>query len=329
MPVISITDLREELLKRLLARGRAKKTRTQVIQVLRELEAVGVADSGDITDSAIDDWILAWPDRTPVTFQSHLRCLSGICTVARKRGWIAIDPFADDPPSAWMRLDSRPSPPRRLYAKLPDETRRLLRQGDLEAQDGGWEARRLQAYVHTLFLTGARPGEIQRLETTDIDRVAKTIHIHPKWVPDSKGKLTWWAPKTVGSAAEQPIGDHLVEMLLDWSIRLCHPYRRRYRACTWLFPGKRLLGPWVTGGPGCNPLDQVKALALRAGIGPTWQKSARKNIGTHREIGLTPQGRRDVFRHSDIPIGDRYDELQVESRRADAQKIEKFYLFGT
>jgi integrase len=184
-----------------------------------------------------------------------------------------------------------------------------------------------------MFLTGARIGEVLRFETSDIDRVAKTLTIRAKWVTSSKGKRVWWKPKTVGSAAEIPIGDHLLEMLLMWSVRMCRPYRRQSRVCTWLFPGKRLAGPWIGGGPGATPLERVRALAIRAlgkerGTGVTC-KAGRKGIGTHRDIGLTPQGRREHFRHSDDATGDFYDERDVESRRADAIKIERFYLFGT
>jgi integrase len=328
MPSLTIEEFEADVLLTYLGRGRSKKTTTQIKQVLRELRAVGVARTGDITDTAIARWMLAWPNRTPETSKSHLRCLSALCTRLRKKGLIDVDPFEVDSVSSWVRDDSRPSPPRRRYSKPPADVRKVLAQAALEARTGSWEACRLEAYANTIFLTGARPGEIQRLETSDIDRCAKTITIRAKLVTNSEGVQTWWKPKTVGSAATIPIGDNLLQMLLLWSIRMCHPHRRQYRTCTWLFPGKRLLGPWTTGGPGQSPLDQIRALGERAGVPNLTNKAGRKGIGTHQDIGLTPQGRRRFFRHSDDATGDLYDEQDADSRRADAMKIEKFYLFG-
>jgi integrase len=329
MPSITIDEFRTRVLHRYEARGRAHKTRTQIKQVLRELAAVGVCETGQITDTAIEDWILAWPERSPVTFKSHLRCLCALCSVMKKKDWIPLDPFIDDPVASWLRDDSRPSPPRRRYSLSPGDVRRILARAELEARSGSWEACRDQAFVNTVFLTGARVGEVERFETSDLDRIKKTLSIHAKWVTNARGKKVWWKPKTVGSAAEIPIGDHLLEMLLLWSVRLCRPYRRQARVCPWLFPGKRLMGPWVTGSEGNTPLDRVRALGERAGVFGVTNKAGRKGIGTHRDIGLTPQGRREHFRHSDDATGDFYDERDVESRRADAIKIERFYLFGT
>jgi integrase len=329
MSPVTIEQFQSDIVLTYLGKGKAKKTVSQIKQVLRELAVVGVRYTDEINEIAIAKWILAWPERTPETFRSHLRCLSSLCTRLRKKGQIPLDPFELDPVSSWMRSDSRPASPRRRYSKAPEEVRRLLTQAAIEARSGSWEACRVEAYANTIFLTGARAGEIQRLETHDIDRVAKTLTIRAKYVTNSSGRKVWWKPKTVGSGATLPIGDHLLNLLLLWSIRMRHPYGRRCQACTWLFPGKRLMGPWVTGDSSNSPLGHLRALGERAGVEGFTCKAGRKGIGTYKEIGLTPMERREYFRHSDDATGDFYDDEKVESMRPAAKKIEQFFIFGT
>ncbi|MHB8397379.1 MAG: tyrosine-type recombinase/integrase [Candidatus Limnocylindrales bacterium] len=298
-------------------RGCAKSTIRQVEQVLRELAAVGVKQTSQITDEAISRWIQAWPDRTPETLKSHLRCISSLCTRAKKHGFLRLDPFDVDSIGDWVRQDGRPSAPRRRWSKSADEVRRVLSLADIEASGGSWEAGRLRAYVYTLFLTGGRPGEIQRLNATDFDRDAKTLWIHAKWITGRGARRYWWRPKTVGSSAILPIGEGLVSILDVWS-RRC--------GSEWLFPGRKLYGPWTSGGRGVRPLDQVRSLGERAGVPGLANKAGRKGIGTHKEIGLTPMERREYFRHCDDATGDFYDDERVESMRPAAAKIEQFYL---
>lgn len=327
MTPVSIAEFESRLIQRYDARGRARKTTNQIKQVLRELVAVGVRATSDLTDSAIERWLIAWPDRTPVTFKSHLRCLSAICTIAKKQGLVDVDPFADEPATAWMRDDARPSPPKRRYSKSPDEIRRVLALAAEEARGGSWEACRLEVLVNLNFLTGARVGELVRLEVSDFDRSAKTIAIHAKWVENSRGHRVWWKPKTVGSAGTIPIGDKMVDLLVVWLVRKRRPHRLVFPHCNWLIPGKTLLCPWTGGGPGCNPLDQVKSLGARAGVLGLTNKAGRKGLGTYKEL-LTPAERRAHFRHSDEGVGDHYNDEHVESMRPAAIRIERFF-FGT
>ena len=84
-------------------------------------------------------------------------------------------------------------------------------------------------------------------------------------------------------------------------------------------------GPWTGGSKGERPLDQVKALGERAGVDNLTQKAARKGLGTYREIGLTPMGRRTSSGISDDATGDFYDRRDVNARRGDALAIERFF----
>jgi integrase len=340
MPAISIARFKDKVVANYEGRGCAPSTVRQVRQVLRELMELKtkhgkplVAKTSDLTDEAIGAWKKAFPDRTPVTLKSHLRCLSSLCTRAKKSGWLKLDPFDVDAIADWVREDCRPSAPKRQWSRSPDDIRRVFALATREADAGGcgadrlrtdesaWEAERLRAYIFTLFLLGARPAEIQRLSVDDFSPRFLTITIQAKWIPLRGGRRIWWKPKTVGSAATLPIGDQLSEVLKRW-IRLS--------GSDWLFPGKKLIGPWTTGGPGVRPLDQVKALGERAGVHDLCQKSARKGIGAHGKlIGLGALERKGFFRHEDEETSEGYDDEKVDSMRPAAGKIESFYLFGT
>jgi len=327
MSAISIIRFEREVIANYQGRGRAPKTIRQIEQVLRELRAVGVVRTNQVDSTAIERWIAAWPARTPETFRSHLRCLSSLCTRLKKLGLVRLDPFEVDGVADWMRLDSRQSAPQRRWSKPADQIRAVLALADQEAASGCWEASRRRAYVHTLFMTGGRPGEIQRLRIVDLDSCRQTVTICAHMITGRGGRRYWWRPKTVGAAGVLPIGRGLAGLLGDWSRRVQWESRRgklRITNCEFLFPGKMLWGPWTGGGPGESPLDQVKALGVRAGVSGLTCKAARKGLGTYN-IGLSPDGRRRHMRHADLGTTDLYDEHDVEARRGDAILIERFF----
>jgi integrase len=328
MPSISTNQFGQDVAKIYLGMGRSPKTVRQFEQILGELRAIGITETEQLTDGAVAQWIAAYPDRTPETFRSHLRSLAVLCKRAKKKGYAPENPFELDGVSEWMRSDSRPAAPKRRWSKPADQIRDMLALATEEAKSGGWLAGRTEAYVHTLFLTGARPGEIQRLRLCDFHPAEMEIEIVAHWVTGKGGRRIWWHPKTEGSAGKIPIGRKLVEMLSAWKRRVKGDMRRgrlRIRDCEFLFPGAMGWGPWTSGPKAGRPLGVVRALGERAGVEELTQKAARKGLGTYRDIGLTPQGRREFFRHSDDATGDLYDERDVESRRGDAIRIEQFF----
>lgn len=333
MPAITIEALTDKIVLDYLGRDCAPSTLRQVNQVLRELAESGVRTSYQLDNEAIARWRLARPQRGAETTRSHLRCLSAICTIALHNGWIRRDPFDLHSVRDRVRGDARPRPPRRQYHRTPDEIRRVLELSAREAAGGAWEAMRLWAYVHALFLTGARAGEIQHLLAANVDHRRGIVTIEPVECPGRGGRTKWWRPKTVGSSAALPAGPRLLDVLAAWErVRLFPGRQPRYRIpirrdCPFLFPGKSLVGPWTSGGPGVRPLDQVRALGERAGIKDLVNKSARKSVGTHaKTIGLGGLERKALFRHADEATGDYYDEEAVESLRPAVCKIERYYL---
>ncbi len=314
---VAIEEFERELLEIHAAKEHAPSTLRQIRQVLREMREVGVTTTVGLTSSAIARWKRAHPDRSPVTTASHLRCLRAICARANKQGLLAVNPFDVDPIGEWVRADDRTARPPRSWSITPEQVRLVLGRADSEAQDGPWAARRLRAYLWTLLMLGARPGEIQRLEVRDVDTGQRTLTIRAKEVPVRGKPDRWWRPKTVGSAATLPLGNRLADVLAGWIPET---------GCRWLFPGLKREGPWTTGGPGVRPLDQVRALGDRAGVA-LWQKSGRKTVGTiAKGAGLTGLERQGLFRHADEATGDLYDERSVEALRGAAAKVERYCL---
>jgi integrase len=320
MPAIAIARFEDEALAVHAGKDHAPSTVRQVKQVLREFREVGARRTSDFTGARISAWKAAHPERTPVTTRSHLRCLRALCERMVRLGYLRVNPLVIDPIRDWARDDAPTARPRRQWALGASDVRRVLELADREAEPGEWQALRLRAYVWALLSLGMRPGELQRLETWDVDLAHRTVSIRAKLVPVAGKPDRWWRPKTVGSSGTIPVGDRLAGVLADWIPRT---------GCRWLFPGAKRLGPWTSGGVGVRPLDQVRALGRRAGV-DLWQKTGRKSVGSNaRGAGLTSLERRGLFRHEDESTGDHYDERHAEGLRAAVNKIERYYLGDT
>ncbi|HMF38286.1 MAG TPA: site-specific integrase [Isosphaeraceae bacterium] len=180
----------------------------------------------------------------------------------------------------------------------------MLRLLDMEAGRGGWAEGRLQALVYTYAFTGLRKCEALMLEHADIDLGGRILTVRPK---------QGWRPKTVSSAAELAIAEPLADVLGRWIPRT---------GCKWLFPGRRLLGPWLHGYQGTKPLDQVKAAGQRAGIEGLTILGFRKSIGTlSKSWGITQLERKSLLRHTSVQTGESYDEPDRDLSRHTVSKI--------
>jgi integrase len=175
---------------------------------------------------------------------------------------------------------------------------------DTEAAGGGWEAGRLQALVYTLAFTGLRKGEVLHLQRSDIDLAGRILSVRAK---------AGWHPKTAGSTASLPIAPPLAAILSGWT-RRC--------GCSWLFPGKRLAGPWTGGCPGTKAIDCLKAAGLRAGVPRLTFLSFRKTLGTVAKTwGFSPLELKAWLRHSNLDTQRFYDQSDVEILRPSADRI--------
>jgi integrase len=181
----------------------------------------------------------------------------------------------------------------------------VLQLADREAVS--WESRRLQALVYTYAYLGLRAAEALHLWVDDVDlgRSAVTLRSHPE---------EGWKPKTLKSSAVLPIAEPLSAVLAVW---LPHTGTR------WVFPGKKLRGPWLSGGPGVRPLDQVKELGRRAGVPGLTIASFRKTIGTYaKSWGFSQLELKALLRHSAVETQRWYDEEEIESLRPAVAKVQ-------
>jgi len=300
MPVVSFSRFADELHQLYAPPLRAKSTYRQVRQVLRELGEVPVKKTSDLRPATIAVWLRLHPERSPVTWASHLRCLRALCQYGIVCSYIKQNPFDYRKVNSWVRVDVVAADrPRRQTHLACDQVRRILAQADLEAGEGSWQACRLQALVWTYAFTGLRAGEALNLRVADVDLVKGVLTVQPR---------SSWRPKTVGSARRIPLVEAASEVLGRWTPRT---------GCEWLFPGLKLRGPWVNGGPGVKALDHVRELGRRAGVEGATIIGFRKGIATQwKAWGGSPLARQKVLGHSSLRTAEEwYDEDDVEILR--------------
>ncbi len=308
---ISWDLLRAEILSLYEPPLRAIATYRQMRQILTEFGAVpGVKHPSDLSPPNIASWIKLHPNRGPARTASLLRCLSAAATYAchatdgRGHPYLAKDPFDFRSPGQWVRLDSRPSsrPPVHRSAA---EIGRVLELADAEASEGSWQAGRRQALVYTYAFTGLRKCEALHLEVADIDLFGRTLVIAPKLN---------WRPKTVRSAARLPLAQPLADVLARWLPRT---------GCQWLFPGRRLKGPWTGGPPGHKAIDEIRLAGERVGVPGMKPSTFRKSVGTlAKNFGISQLELKALLRHTTVETQRYYDEEDAEILRHAIDKIQ-------
>jgi len=306
MPAISIARLTDELMALYAPPLRERSTRRQVAQVLREFREAGVKKSSDFRPVAIARWMELHPERTAVTARSLLRCLRVVLNYCTSCGYLKQSPLEWRKAKDWIRADAGPAPKSRPGHRTLAEVTRVLELADVEAEAGGWDAQRLRALVYVYSYLGLRAAEALHLWVLDVDlaRSALTLQAHPE---------DGWKPKTLKSAAVLPIAPPLAEVLADWMPRT---------GCRWLFPGKKRRGPWLEGGPGVRPLDQVKELGARAGVKGLTIHSFRKTLGTYaKSWGFSQLELKALLRHSSVETQRWYDDEAVDSLRPAVERV--------
>lgn len=267
MPAISFARLKDELRLLYTAPLRSKATWEKLRQVFSELEQIGVKRSSDLNAPTIAKWIAAHPRRTPITCHSLLRSMRAIATYASKSGYLKADPFDWRSPAEWLSLAPEDIEPEDAFDRhlTATEVLKILILADRDAATGNWQSGRLQALIYMFAFTGMRKMEVLGMPLADLDIARRTIKIRA----NRRRKL-----KTRGAAAPLAIAEPLAEVLELWVSRT---------GCEWLFPGLKLQGPWLYGGPGYRALDQVRDLGDRAGIKGLTMLSFRHTFATLAE----------------------------------------------
>jgi len=305
MRSITWDRLRAEILSLYEPPLRAIATYRQMAQILTEFGSLpSVRRPADLSPPNIAVWIRAHPDRGPARTASLLRCLSAAATYASKTGHLRHDPFDFRSPSQWVRTDAAP-PAKRPAHRSAADIGRLLDLLDDEAAGGSWESGRLQALVYCYAFTGVRKCEALVLDQADIDLTERTLLIQPK--PE-------WRPKTIRSADRVPLAAPLADVLSRWLPRA---------GCRWVFPGRRLKGPWTGGPAGHKAVDEIRAAGERAGIPGLTPQAFRKTVGTlAKSWGISQLELKAILRHTTIATQRYYDEEDLELNRAATAKIQ-------
>ena len=173
-------------------------TRGKMMQVLREIESLGVQTTADLTAPLVARYVSARPsENSPHTLRSLLSVLRVICSYAYRSGYLRVNPFDLRRLSRWV--GPLPPPGRGLKRhNSRDEIARVLALAAKDVQDrqgwAQWRSRRLQAVLAICAYMGMRKNEILRLKVDDVDLNTRVIWIRPN------GK----ALKTAASCAPSP-----------------------------------------------------------------------------------------------------------------------------
>lgn len=316
---IPLASLRDEMLPLYDPLVVARSTREKLIQMFRELEALGVATTDQLTPETIVRFVASRPDRAPASTRGNLMNIRTICSYAEGRRYLTVSPFRLRKLSRYIHVP-KPSGKRHLSA---EEIRRLLdlMRRDIEVKQGWaqWRARRLYAVTSLIALTGLRKMEGLCLWVEDLDLPGRTINLVPRGsgLPaegDAPRRL-----KTEGSAQPLAMPVALVPILEEWlPRRLDHPEGfplPPVDRIPWVFPGSNRVSAWTGGPPTCSPSGRLKAVAERAGIDHiTWQM-LRRTFTTRAEALGVPQALiTRQARHTDVETTKRwYQQRDVDA----------------
>jgi len=185
-----------------------------------------------------------------------------------------------------------------------EQVRAILAQADKDVQEqpDNWAVNRLRALIYFVAYTGPRIKEVLYLEWQDISFEAGIAYLHPRL----ENML-----KTEVSAAPVGLADPLLTVLSAW---------RTMQRCPLVFPNLRKDTPWITGGKGYKPLDQLKELAGRAGVEHATWKMFRDTLTTlgKSQFKLTEAQLQAMLRHTTTQTQKHYTHDELLGLRANA-----------
>jgi len=295
---------------------RAKTTRRMVSDVIRDVTALGVQSTTDLTVATVNRYLASMsPNLSPNTVRGRLRYLQVVCTYAFRCGYVRISPFLIKPLRQWVR----PAPPRGKKFHDPHDIAKVLDtlRAEAGAQTGWqqWKARRTLALTATLAYTGLRAAEAYFLELADIDLTRRLLHVRHK----TEHRL-----KTTASERTVIIPPPLVPILTDWlSHRMDRPPGFTVdEACSYVFPCTKRTGPWTSGSPGGKPRDCLVAAGVRAGVTGFNPLSLRHTCATTlMYAGATETVIMQQLGHTNLTTQNHYKHRNEEALRSIVDKL--------
>jgi integrase len=291
---------------------RTRATYTGMRDILRDLTALGVTSTSDLTLALVVRYIDAQPASiSPNTVRGRLRYVQALCSLAEKLGYLRPSPFRI------RRIGElvKPVPPAAKKFATREDIRKVIDHAASRITGGGWRewrARRDHAFLCTLAWTGARYSEVVYMQVEDIDFDRDSIAI----VSRKEHRL-----KTVGAHAVIPLLSELKPILRSWlEHRMSAPPQFEFDdpTCPWLWPTLRRhkRAPWNSGAPGQRPSQRVAVLAAEVGV-KLCPLMLRHTFATH----LAAQGAgehvvRQWLRHSNTQTQRFYVHPELQQMRA-------------
>jgi integrase len=286
----------------------AKGTRGKMLQVLGELEALGIQNTADLTIPLVVRFVASRPPgQSPHTLHALLAVVRTICTYAETAGYLRTNPFRLRKLARWVRLPKLEG--KRHLSRIEIASILALMAKHVEERSGWgqWRARRLQAATAIVAYTGMRKMECLQLHVSDVDIVARIIWLRPH------GKRL----KTRESEAPLPIPPALVPILESWlAHRMDAPFGFPMpRACDYFIPTLNRKAAWVSGSKGSKALDRLRAVAALAGVPDVTFQMLRRSWATHAEPLMGAAMIARILRHTTTRTS------EVHYRRADLANI--------
>jgi plasmid maintenance system antidote protein VapI len=237
-----LDDFRERIIEDYEKRGK-RKFLTNIRRVIRIAKNAGITRVRQLNlkgyrrfEKAVNE---TYANKSSHSRNSALGDFRTICQRAAKMDLIPPIPFPPVPHSKDLPHASKTSDPSR------DDMKRLLNY--LYERSRTWEGQRLYSLVTLLLFTELQLGEALRLLVEDVDTEHHTIGMRRRKTP------TWGR-----EPGRIPLRPEVVAILLSWIPRA---------KGQWLFPGKKLAGPWhASNNKGFGPLEQLQRAGAAVGI---------------------------------------------------------------
>jgi integrase len=318
------------------------------------MEVGGLETTADITTAAIARFVGARAGReSPNSTRHWLGCIRAACSIAAAEGWMRISPFAVR--KSWVRAVTPRSPRVHSRAEIARILATATAEADAARGPDRFRANRLRAAVATAAYSGMRRSEILLLHATDVDFAARMIFLTARagadgqlktdaaaqpvpladaladilrpWVAflsgcridpaaDTARPVVSWlnvrGPKPPDAPTAGRPGATPARGLPPWVAAGGTPAA----PVRWLFPNVTGVGPWNDGSWGSKPVNELKALGLRAGVpGVTWQ-SFRHSWASHAEFwGFSDTLIMRVLRHTSTRTQRGYRHAELNNLR--------------
>jgi integrase len=286
----TFAEFRDEVLEYYRAE-RGPSAFKRIRKVLGQVEGLGVARLDDVNLPVLMRWKEGRSHLAASSQVKDFQALRMVLDQAVKCGYIERSP-ARIWDLTFRKKGRRPAIKKHLST---EETSRLFRHLAGEVSKG-WREHRLFALASTVYLTGMRLGEAQRLRVESIDAEARLIDLRDRELKTSA------ASEFVAMPAQ------LSAILGRW-LACC--------GSDWAFPSSKLSGPWLYGSARTRPTAALKLAGEAAGVEGATYLAGRHGWTTHGKgvWNLTAEHVQAQLRHTTPATQENYTHFDPDNQR--------------